>query len=397
MDGDRFRDSEFGKATREPGNKHGFTYYLPKPIPRDLEMSAKVILALSEADASLGNLQGLGALITDPSLLIGPYLRREALASSRIEGTQASLSEVFQSEIDAYAQNDDTLEVTRYLQATKQAYELAKDLPLTQRLILQVHRTLMQGVRGEEKMPGEFRRSPVWVGHAGATPETASFVPPLPQHLADLLSDWEQFVNADGNKMPALLQAALMHYQFETIHPFLDGNGRIGRLLINLVLMQRGRMPYPLLYLSNYFESHRDEYYDRLQSVRERAEINEWLLFFLKAVKAQAQDAIERARRLVEIREQYQALAMQERSSLPRLVDIIVNNPFVTTKHVGEALELSNQGAKKLIKNAEARGWLTSLGTHGQGGRELWVASEVFSIIESPMMYPDTHTDESRN
>lgn len=395
MDGDNFLDSAFGKATREPGNKHAFTYYLPKPIPRDLELSTDVILALSEADASLGNLQGLGALITDPSLLIGPYLRREALASSRIEGTQASLSEVFQSEVDVYAQNDDTLEVTRYLQATQQAYELAERLPLTQRLILQVHKTLIQGVRGEEKLPGEFRRSPVWVGQAGATPETASFVPPLPKHLAELLGDWERFVNADGNQLPALLQAALMHYQFETIHPFLDGNGRIGRLLINLVLMQRGRMPYPLLYLSNYFESHRDEYYDRLQSVRERAEMNEWLLFFLQAVKAQAEDAIARARRLVSIREQYRSLAMQERSSLPRLVDIIVNNPFVTTKHISTALDLTNQGAKNLIKNAEARGWLTSLGTKGQGGRELWIASEVFEIIEAPMVYADAQSQRS--
>lgn len=387
MDATRFADSIFGSATREPGNKLGFTYYLPRPIPREITMSASVINALSEADAALGHLQGLSALITDPSLLIGPYLRREALASSRIEGTQASLSDVFQAEIDAEARTDETAEVSRYLQATQQAYELAKTLPLTQRLILQVHETLLAGVRGSEKRPGEFRTSPVWVGHTGATPETATFVPPLPQHLGDLLADWERFVNEDERSLPALVHAALMHYQFETIHPFLDGNGRIGRLLINLLLMERGRLPLPLLYLSNYFETHREEYYERLQAVRERAEIDEWLEFFLRAVKAQAEDAVDRSRKLVRIREEYYSEAIRERSNLPRLVEIIVRNPFVTVKYIEQKLELTNQGARNLIKNAEKRGWLQSLGTRGRGGRELWYSPEIFEIIESPMSY----------
>ncbi len=328
-------------------------------------------------------------LITDPSLLIGPYLRREALASSRIEGTQASLSDVFQAEVDAAAGNDDTAEVQRYLAATGQAYELAGTLPITQRLILKVHETLLAGVRGEEKSPGEFRRSPVWVGRAGATPDTATFVPPLPQHLGDLLADWERFVNDDGRHLPALIQAALIHYQFETIHPFLDGNGRIGRLLINLLLMERGRLPLPLLYLSNFFETHREQYYERLQAVREHADIEGWLVFFLDAVRAQADDAVARSRRLVAIREAYYAEAIKERSSLPRLVDIIVRNPFVTVRSVQEQLEVTNQGARNLIKNAEGRGWLRSLGTHGRGGRERWYSPAIFEVIEMPMSYDD--------
>lgn len=387
MDATRFVDSQFGRATREPGKKDAFVYYLPKPIPRDLELSGPVVAALSEADAALGHLQGLGMLITDPSLLIGPYLRREALASSRIEGTQASLSDVFQSEIDAEARNDDTAEVHRYLEATNQAYELAKKLPITQRLILSVHETLLTGVRGEEKSPGEFRRSPVWVGRAGATPDNATFVPPLPQHLGDLLADWERFVNDDGRHFPALVQAGLMHYQFETIHPFLDGNGRIGRLLINLLLMERDRLPLPLLYLSNYFETHRDEYYERLQAVRETADIEGWLTFFLDAVRAQANDAVNRSRRLVGIREQYYSEAIKERSSLPRLVDVIMRNPFVTVRSIEHQLELTNQGARNLIKNAESRGWLRSLGTHGRGGRELWYSPSIYEVIEMPMTY----------
>jgi Fic family protein len=390
MDPSRFADSPFGRARREAGNKWAFTYYLPKSIPRDTVLSSKVVAELSEADAALGHLQGLGMLITDPGMLIGPYARREALASSRIEGTQASLSEVFQSEIDDSAGTDDTAEVRSYLDATRQAYELARTLPLTQRLILEVHQTLMSGVRGEEKLPGEFRSSPVWVGRAGATPDTATFVPPLPIHLPELLTDWEQFVNEDGRSYPALIQAALMHYQFETIHPFLDGNGRMGRLLINLLLLERKRLPLPLLYLSHYFETHRDEYYARLQAVREEGDIEGWFVFFLAAVRAQADDAVERSRRLIQIREKYHEQAIKERSNLPRLVDAIVRNPYLTVKYIESALELTNQGARNLIRNAEARGWLTSLGANGRGGRELWYAREIYQVMEMPMTYaPD--------
>jgi Fic family protein len=396
MDSTQFVDSAFGHATKEPGNKRGFTYYLPKPIPRNPHLEPAVVFALSDADAALGHLQGLGMIVRDPGLLIGPYLRREALASSRIEGTQASLSDVLQSEIDDDEPDDDTAEVRRYLAATHQAYELAKTLPITQRLILQVHRTLLTGVRGEERSPGAFRTSPVWVGSAGATPDTATFVPPLPQHLSGLLQDWEVFVNEDGRHQPALVQAALMHYQFETIHPFLDGNGRIGRLLINLLLMERGRLPLPLLYLSHYFETHRSDYYDRLQGVRESGDISPWLMFFMGAVRAQATDAVNRSRRLIEVREAFYEEAIKERSSLPRLVELLVRNPFVTVKSVQNQLELTNQGARLLIKKAEQRGWLESLGTRGRGGREHWFSPAVLDVMESPMFYEDSATRSAR-
>lgn len=387
MDASKFVDSAFGLPTREPGKRWGFTYYLPKAIPRQLSLSYDAVVAMSEADAALGHLQGLGMVITDPSLLIGPYLRREALASSRIEGTQASLSELFQSEVDAAVSDDDTDEVRRYLEATELAYRLAKELPITQRLVLQVHETLLRGVRGDEKNPGELRTSPVWVGPSGATPENAAFVPPLPEHLPDLMRDWEYFVNEDGKQLPALIQAALMHYQFETIHPFLDGNGRIGRLLINLLLMERGRLPLPLLYLSSYFESYRQTYYDRLQAVRETGDIDGWLLFFLEAVKSQADDAVARSRALVSIRESYLAEAIQTRSSLPTLVELITRTPVVTVKSVQAETGLTNPAARTLIRTAESRGWLHSIGTRGRGGREFWVAPRVLEVMEAPMAY----------
>jgi len=394
MDAGRFVESAFGQPKREPGNKWAFTYYLPKTIPRQLPLTAEIVLAMSDADAALGHLQGLGMVITDPSLLIGPYLRREALASSRIEGTQASLSELFQSEIDATTSDDDTDEVKRYLEATELAYNLAKSLPITQRLVLQVHEVLLRGVRGEERSPGELRTSPVWVGRAGATPDSAAFVPPLPEHLPALMRDWEYFVNEEGKHLPVLIQAALMHYQFETIHPFLDGNGRIGRLLINLLLMERGRLPMPLLYLSSYFERYRQTYYDKLQAVRESGDIDGWLLFFLEAVKSQANDAVWRARELVAIRESYLQEAIQTRSSLPALVDLITRTPVVTVKSVQRATGLTNQGSRALIRNAESRGWLQSIGTRGRGGTEFWVAPRVLEVMDAPMAYARGTTDQ---
>ncbi|MCL2849016.1 MAG: Fic family protein, partial [Micrococcales bacterium] len=227
-------------------------------------------------------------------------------------------------------------------------------------------------------------------GPSGATPSTAPFVPPLAKHLPDLMRDWEFFVNDDGRALPALVQAALMHYQFETIHPFLDGNGRIGRLLINVLLMERGRLPLPLLYLSHYFEANREEYYHRLQAVRESGDMDGWLLFFLAAVRAQADDAVMRSRELIAIREEYRAEAITHRSSLARLAEIIVCNPVVTARSVQGELGLTNQGARNVIKSAVTRGWLSSLGAHGRGGREHWYAPRVLAVMEAPMTYRTT-------
>lgn len=392
MRAEDFHQTAFGAPAREPGSPWAFTYYLPRTIPRDLSLSGTTVSALSDADAALGHLEGLGMLIQDPGALIGPYLRREALASTRIEGTQASLSEVLQAELDDQPRTEDVVEVQRYLEATHLAHRLASELPITQRLLLEVHDALLRGVRGEERRPGEFRTTPVWIGSASATPDTATFVPPLPQHLPDLLADWERFVNDDGASYPALVQAALMHYQFETIHPFLDGNGRIGRLLINLQLMARGRLTHPLLYLSSYFETHRQDYYRHLQAVRETGDIEGWLHFFLRAVQEQAGDAVRRARALIDLREELRGEAIHARSNLPRLVDVLVRNPFVTVKSIERALGITNQGARNLVKSAVALGWLESLGTHGRGGREHWYAPRVYAILEAPMVYDTTGT-----
>lgn len=387
MDPKRFVSSVFGEATREPGNKWAFWYFKPSAIPRELALTSRTVKALSDADASLGRLQGLGALIRDPELLLGPYLTQEAVASSRIEGTQASLSDVLQAEAAGIPPaSEDIAEVERYIAATRQGYALVKDLPISQRLVLQLHHTLLSGVRGAEKLPGEFRRTPVWVGSPTDSPDTAAYVPPLPSDLPDLIKDWEEFVNAPDDS-PALIRCGLMHYQFETIHPFLDGNGRIGRLLINLMLMEEGRLGTPLLYLSGYLEQHRREYYQRLQEVREQGAIQEWLQFFLTAVRRSADDAVSRAERLVDVRERYIAEAGKSRSHLPTLVELIFSNPFMTVTRLQDKTGLTTQGARNVIKDAAARGWLTEIGTMGRGGRMYWVARELFDIIEAPWAY----------
>lgn len=390
MDPDRFVDPTFGRPARRPGDKWAFWYFEPAPIPRQLDLDSATVMALADATLSLGQLQGLGQLIPEPQLLIGPYITREALASTRIEGTQASLAQVLQADAegsDPAIHNDDIAEVEAYVKATQLGLRLVHDLPLTQRLILPVHRELLAGVRGRERRPGELRQSPVWIGSPTDSPETATFVPPPPEGLGDLLADWERFVN-ERPTQPILINCALMHYQFETIHPFLDGNGRLGRLLIGLYLQHTGTLTAPLLYLSGYLETHRREYYERLQAVRERAEVQEWLQFFLAAVHRQATDGIDRARQLVHAREKYTAAATRARSRIGELIPLIFANPFVTVRRVEKALDMTNQGARHLIRQAEDDGWLQSLDIRGgRGRRRYWLAHEIMAIIEAPPLY----------
>lgn len=376
----------FGAPSRAPGDPRAFVYYLPREIPRSLRLTDQAQLALSEADAALGVLNGLSRLIVDPEMLIGPFLTREALASSRIEGTQASLSEVLQAEGSSADAGEDVAEVRRYIAATRQGLQLVESLPITQRLFCELHRTLLTGVRGQEKSPGELRRSPVWVGGSQDTPSTARFVPPLPENLPGLLTDWERFVN-EPSQLPLLVRCALMHYQFETIHPFLDGNGRIGRLLIGLMLHVSSRLQRPLLYLSGYLETNRSEYYDRLQAVREAGDIDGYLVFMLTAVRRQAEDAAARADALVALREKYHRQAATDRSRVSALVPLMFASPFLTVRRVAVAARVTDQGARNLLQRAEGWGWLTPHGRVGRGSLAIWLAAEVLDAIEAPTNY----------
>lgn len=376
-----FTSTRFGALRTLPGSAWKHPYFLPEPIPRELELSPNTVAAVSRATLALGRLSGLALLINDPELLLGPSMAQEALASSRIEGTQASLSEVLAAEDDDVPIEDDDLrEVSTYLDAIAQGMTLIDELPLTQRFFCALHKTLLTGVRGEEKYPGELRRSPVWIGSPDARPETAKFIPPHQDHLGDLIADWERFVNEPSN-MPPVLRCALMHYQFETIHPFLDGNGRIGRLLIGFELMSEGVLTAPILHISGYFEQRRNEYYDRLQAVRERGEIEEWVQFFAAGVEEQADRSSARIRALVALRERYRREAMNDRSALSAVIDLIFRNPVVTTPSLMRAAEVSQPTARAALRRAEERGWLRSAGRWGRGGKERWVAPEIWAAL----------------
>lgn len=346
-------------------------------MPRELELEPETLLALSDADMALGRLSGVGGMLQEPKLLMRPYAVREALASARIEGTQASLTQVFQAQASHARPHADVEEVSAHIRALEYGLELAAE-QLDLNTLYKVHAMLMKSGRGKE--PGRPRSVPVWLGSPTAKPQTAVFVPPIGDALERSLLDWEKFLTTPP-RMPTLIKAALLHYQFLTIHPMLDGNGRLGRMLVLLYLRRENRISVPLLYVSPYFAARRREYYDRLQAVRERGEIQQWLQFFLTAVAAQAEDGVMRARRLLGLREKYRVELRGSRSRATDVVEALFTNPVITTSLIKKTLGVTSQGAMNLIRSLESRGWLEDIGTSGRGGARMWMASEVFSII----------------
>jgi len=370
---------EWGDARRTPGPR-GYTAFFPAPLPRSLALDSAVVLALSRADIALGRLAGAGRLLPEPQLLTVPYATREALASSRIEGTQASLTDVFEASVTG-ASNADTEEVINYIAALARGRELLSTLPIGVRMLRQCHAVLLSGVRGETKTPGELRTTQNWIGRGGRSSlEDALFVPPPVAALQDGLADWERFVN-EPPELPILVRAALMHYQFETLHPFLDGNGRLGRLLIALLLEQEKVLPEPLLYVSAALERDRDTYYSCLQGLRERGDVQRWLLFFLTAVAGEAQDAIERAERLLDLREDYRDRLRGRRSRAIEIIDLLMANPLTTTTAVQRRLGVTTQGAAHLLSQlVEAEIVTVSEGRQGQPRR--YRAGQLLEALE---------------
>jgi Fic family protein len=380
MDPTRFTAPEVGHVVRPPG-RWTFYSFVPAPLPRVLTLQPETVLALSRADTALGRLAGAGRLLPNPHVLVNPYITREAVASTRIEGTQASLSEALEATATGHVRpGSDVREVQNYIAALGRGLSLLTELPLCLRLLREVHAVLLEGTRGQERNPGELRTSPNWIGSPTDTPENAVFVPPPPDEMLRSLDDLELYLN-EHVRLPALVRCALVHYQFETIHPFLDGNGRLGRLLAVFYLVHQQLLPQPLLYLSAYFETHRSEYYERLQAVRERGELQEWLQFFLTAVAVQATDAIERAERLADLREGYRRDLAATRSRAVEVVDLLMANPFITVRTVQDNLRVSQPGALNLLRGLQSRGLLDPLGTVGRGGRNYWVARGVLDVI----------------
>jgi Fic family protein len=379
MELERHQSTVFGEARRTPG-RHSHVAYFPAPIPRALELPASTARLLGEAEGELGQLAGVDRLVPSPDLLLRPYLLREALSSTRIEGTQASMAEVFESDAAGGAPNADVEEVVNYVAAMRWGLERLATLPISTRLLCEMHRRLMDGVRGRELAPGELRMSQNWIGAPGSTVETARFVPPPPAELGSLLTDWERFANEEP-PMPLLVQNALLHSQFETIHPFLDGNGRLGRLLLVFFLVARGRIATPLLYLSAYLERHRQDYYDALTAVRETGDPIPWVELFLTAVQTQAADAVKRAQRIIELRDRYRQVAagMGTPNALA-LVDLICENPVVTTRSIEERLGVSRPTALRLLRRLEERGVLSE-GDEGLRGQRRYVALAMMDAV----------------
>ncbi|MEW5876031.1 MAG: Fic family protein [Candidatus Zixiibacteriota bacterium] len=346
-------------------------------------MTSAVIQALSETDRLIGRLAGVGGQLPNPHIFIRPFVRREAVLSSKIEGTQATLGEILAVEAGASVDRSpsDLREVGNYVVALEHGVKRLNKLPLSLRLICELHKKLMTGVRGGHATPGEFRKSQNWIGPPGSSIQTASFVPPPPEELMACLGEWEKFLHQ--RDLPPLVAIALAHYQFEAIHPFLDGNGRVGRLLITLFLIEREILPTPLLYLSAYFESKRAEYYRLLRDVSFGGAWAEWIEFFLRGVAHQSEDAVNRAERINALLTRWRKKVAGSGSSVPMaLIDLLAENPYCMVKRVAERLGVAFTTAQRGIGVLEKAGVLAQV---GEGKRDrVYCAGELLRTLERP-------------
>ncbi|MFH0838784.1 MAG: Fic family protein [Candidatus Omnitrophota bacterium] len=384
MDKNNFKSTRSGRIIK---TDRDYSAFFPNPLPPELRYSTELINLLAEANRHLGNLNGVGALLPNPNLLIVPYMRREAVLSSKIEGTQTSLSDLFyfeaarKEEQKAEAQKTDILEVVNYVKAMDYGLKRLKELPICLRLIREIHGILMKNVRGEHLTPGEFRRSQNWIGPAGCTLNDAVFIPPPVREMHEALGELEKFLHQRDN-IPGLIQCALIHYQFEAIHPFLDGNGRIGRLLITLFLCEREFLSYPMLYLSAFFEKYRNEYYDRLITVSQRSEWEEWIKFFLRAIVTQSKDAEKNSRAILKLLENYRNRIQEKRTSIyvTKLLDELFKNPYVSIPRAATKLNTSFHTAKAAIEKLKKANILVEI-TDKQRGK-VYCAKELLNLLE---------------
>jgi Fic family protein len=317
-------------------------------------MDSELASLLSEADRSLGRLDGVTSVLPNPDLFVGMYVRQEAVLSSQIEGTQSTLEDVLQFEIDSRGQNlpKDVAEVVNYIKAVKFGLERLDTLPLSLRLIREIHGVLLEGSRGSQRTPGEFRKTQNWIGPSSCTLTTATFVPPPVPEMNVALDNLEKFLH-DRDSYPLLIQCGLAHAQFETIHPFLDGNGRVGRLLITFLLCERRALHRPLLYLSHYLKLHRAQYYDRLMAIRNDADWEGWLKFFLRGVSEVSQDATSTARAILDLRNRHHQTIMANMGSNSgngiRLLDYLFEQPLITVRMIERRLQCVYVTARKLV------------------------------------------------
>ncbi|MBI2887151.1 MAG: Fic family protein [Chloroflexi bacterium] len=362
--------------------EEGQSAFVPYDLPRQVVLSPALIHVLSQADLAVGTLAGVGETLPNPHLLIAPFLRREAVLSSKIEGTQASISDLFRFEAsDKGGATGDVREVANYVRALEEGQRLLEELPMCVRLANRVHERLLEGVRGKDARPGEPRPRQVWIGAPGTPIHEARFIPPPARFVPELLADWERFVNEDF-EMPSLVQCALMHYQLEAIHPYIDGNGRIGRLMIILLLCAKRVLLTPLLYLSAYFERNQEAYYDHLLDVSATGNWEPWLRFFLEGVNQEARDALIRSRKVRTLYE-WQRHSLQDKresSNALRLLERLFNNPYITAPAAVAFLGVTHPGAMRILERlVEAK----TIEQVGDFWPRLFVDRELLEVLEA--------------
>lgn len=361
----------------------GYKAFIPSALPPKFGWDDDLVYSLSRADFLLGKLAREGSKLPNPHLLIRPFITREAVLSSRIEGTQATLGEILavDSGISVKQNPEDLREVQNYIRALDYGIKRLKELPLSLRLIKEIHEYLMQGVRGGHATPGKFRRTQNWIGSPGCTLNTAKFVPVPPDYLMDVLGELEKFLHQ--RQLPPLIHIALCHYQFEAIHPFLDGNGRVGRLLITLLLIEQKMLPSPLLYLSAFFEATRDEYYKQLYNVSRNGTWRDWLIYFLNGVAVQSEDVLSRAERINELLDEWKIRMASSGSSVSvNIVERLAVNPYITINKVAEDLGFAYSTVQRGVQKLEAANIIQK--TSDNKRDKVYCANLVLKILEEP-------------
>ena len=368
------------------GNLSGemaYESFRPAPLPPNppIEVSGELLTKLIDANKKIATLEGLSSRIPNMGLFVSMYVRKEALLSSQIEGTQCTLEDILNPLIEENT-NRDVSDVVNYIRATEFALERLKTLPLCNRLIKETHAVLLESVRGQEKNPGEFRYSQNWIGGQGSTLKNARYIPPNPEDMLTAMSDLEKYINSDDTLDP-LIQAALIHYQFETTHPFLGGNGRVGRLLITLFLMEKDILSTPALYISYYLKMNRIEYYDRMTQVRRTGDYEQWISFFLQAFADSAEDAIHTIDRLTALHDKstklFDSLTKRQRTSVLKVFSYLESNPIIDIQKTATTLEMSYNTVSKVVSILIEDGILKQ--TDKSGKAKIYSYTEYLDIL----------------
>lgn len=386
------RPEDFSKENQEHVTHAlgGYPAFVPPPLPPAIEPSWRLLNVLSEADRAISELAGKARNLPNPNLLVSSFIRREAVLSSRIEGTQTSYPDLLLHEVAESAPPppgrttpDDAREVSNYVWALEYGLSRLESLPISLRLIREIHARLMEGARGGEEKPGEFRRTQNWIGPPGCRLKEATYVPPPPPQMHESLDRLEKFIHSESH-FPPLIKQALVHYQFEAIHPFRDGNGRVGRLLISLMLCSDGILTKPLLYLSAYFEKNRNDYYRLLLEVSQRSSWGRWIEFFLTGVREQSHDALWRTDRLLTLWVDYRGRVISARSSslLLQMVDDLFTSPVTTIPGTARRLKITQRSASLNIQRLVEAGVLTEVS--GRQRYRIYMCQGIIEAIDQP-------------